>query len=130
MPTTEWGRIFRFAWTEPKQQASSEHRLLLPPLLSNEPGPEPIDFDWWEPTTEWRRENARWREQFGGAKFGKAQAPVEGPNNPNRLRRELAEAESSQLKALRALKETEDDLLRANEALARVGQRVAARARR
>lgn len=54
---------------------------------------ERLDGDWWEPTSRWRREAFEEREFYGGEIFGKPSAPVEGPNNPNRLRRELEYAE-------------------------------------
>ena len=51
-------------------------------------------LDWWEPRYDhpWRRQNALIREVYGGGEFAKPKPPVEGPNNPDRLRRELESA--------------------------------------
>src|SRR5690242_9621152 len=84
-------RSLSFVYGEPKAAARSDYRGSFP-ILSGQPE-EPIDFDWWEPTTEWRRENARHVEWFGGESFGRPSPPVEGPNNPDRLARELEDAE-------------------------------------
>lgn len=115
----EADRILRFHWTDPKSLARSDYEL---DWLTR---PEPIDFDWYEPTTEWRRENARWREQFGGAKFGRPSPPVEGPNNPDRLRRELETAEADLRVADVKIAEARDDRAAALDRATKLRERLA-----
>jgi hypothetical protein len=120
----DYDKLLRFAWSDPKALAQGEELLSSGWFLADR---EPIDFDWYEPTTAWRRDNARWVEWFGGEKFGKAAPPVEGPNNPDRLRRELADAEADERAALGRRDEAEEEAEQAAERIRRLRWRLAAR---
>lgn len=113
----DYEKLLRFTWSDPKALARSDERLSGGWFLADR---EPIDFDWYEPTSEWRRDNARWVAQFGGEKFGRAASPVEGPNNPHRLRRELEDAERDLHNAEVEQREAEDRAIAASERAARL----------
>lgn len=102
----QFDRQLKHAWLEPKHLVAME--APSPWFWS---GVEPIDPDWWEPRHDqpWRRQVARNREEYGGEYVASAKPPVEGPNNPNRLRRELKWAEDELRSALVALRSAEDD---------------------
>ena len=88
-------KVVAHAWSEPKA------------LLQWESG---VDADWWEPRWDqpWRRQVARDREQFGGEFVARARPPLEGPNNPNRIRRELEVAQQGLDEAIDSEEEAEE----------------------
>src|SRR5512142_233347 len=88
---------------------------------------ETLDADWWEPTSRWRRENVEERDYYGGEIFAKPSPPVEGPNNPNRLRRELENAEADLERANYAMDEAIDDVRSADERISRLRTKLADR---
>jgi hypothetical protein len=108
-------KTIKHVWLEPKRVAQVEAPA---PWFDAEA--EAIDFDWWEPRYDqpWRRQYARDREAFGGAHVAGPSAPVEGPNNPNRLRRELELEE-------RHLAEAEGESLEVAEEIDRASGRIA-----
>lgn len=114
----DYDRTLRHVWSEPKSVAKQEHAWEFPILGGSY---EPIDFDWYEPRFDqpWRRQVARDRAEFGGEHVGGASAPVEGPNNPNRLTRELWDAERDLERAEEELEEKRDE---ASAARARIAQ--------
>lgn len=111
----DFHRMLRHAYSEPKSEVVMSAPVLTALAGHNE---EVIDPDWWEPRYDQpcRRLVARDRQEFGGEYVAKAKPPVEGPNNPNRLRRELVDARFDLVRANASLDEAqetcEDALLR------------------
>ena len=123
----EADRTLKHVWSEPKARVAFEAPFDFAAALRGEPG-ETIDPDWWEPRHDqpWRRQVARDREEFGGAYVAGPKPPVEGPNNPNRLRREL-ERDARWLAEYEAQEsEIERDMLATRERIAWLKQRLGA----
>lgn len=76
------------------------------------PDGEVLDPDWWEPRHDapWRRQDARARAFYGAKQVAAPKPPIEGPNNPNRLRREFETAQRDLADLLVQIGEEEAEL--------------------
>lgn len=118
-------KVLRFVYSDPKHEVVMGGPSMFSTMFG---GDEPINADWYEPRYDapWRRDNARHIEWFGSEKFGEPSAPVEGPNNPNRLRRELTEAETSLVYAESEQEDADDHALTAEARISKLQERLAA----
>ena len=105
-------RVIRHVWTEPK--------ALLD--LSR------FDGDWWEPRWDipYRRQDTRDREEFGGQHVAAPKPPNEGPDNPDRLSRELLTASDDAALARGRLIEAEEEEAQAAARIVRLQERLEA----
>lgn len=118
-------KTLQFAWRQTNRRDVEMH--FPSAFLALDRRLETFDAEWWEPTTAWRREDYEVREFFGGERFGRPSLPVEGPNNPNRLRRELEEAERALHNAEAEQTDAEDRAIAAAERAHRLRSRLTER---